>query len=142
MAADGTAAVATAQVLRAQLEQRVARLRAALRTWQLWDAEYEGLKEEITARLGEADEDDDEEEEETLIERLKNEGRAKEERDDDDEEKKKTEREDERELSVDELVECFSSFLFVFAFCYPFFYFYLVLWKMWFESVWFFFCLE
>ena len=32
---------------RLQLEGNVARLRASLRHWQTWEAEYEGMKEEI-----------------------------------------------------------------------------------------------
>jgi len=37
---------------RAQLEKTVADLRKLLQHWQIWEAEYEGLKEEISA-LGE-----------------------------------------------------------------------------------------
>jgi len=37
---------------RLQLEISVAKLRKSLRYWQTWEAEYEGLKEEIL-RLGE-----------------------------------------------------------------------------------------
>ena len=33
---------------RLQLEDNVARLRASLRYWQTWEAEYEGMKEEIS----------------------------------------------------------------------------------------------
>lgn len=32
---------------RLQLEDNVTRLRKSLQHWQLWEAEYEGLKEEI-----------------------------------------------------------------------------------------------
>ncbi|KAJ9640453.1 hypothetical protein H2201_002496 [Coniosporium apollinis] len=38
---------------RLQLEESVAKLRLALRQWQTWDAEYEGLKEEILGFAGE-----------------------------------------------------------------------------------------
>ena len=34
---------------RVQLEENVARLRKSLQYWQTWEAEYEGLKEEIIA---------------------------------------------------------------------------------------------
>lgn len=34
---------------RAQLEKTVADLRKSLQHWQIWEAEYEGLKEEILA---------------------------------------------------------------------------------------------
>ena len=34
---------------RLQLEDNVARLRASLRYWQTWEAEYEGMKEEISS---------------------------------------------------------------------------------------------
>lgn len=37
---------------RLQLENNVAKLRASIRHWQTWEAEYEGLKEEIH-QLGE-----------------------------------------------------------------------------------------
>lgn len=33
--------------LRLQLEENVAKLQAAFKHWQTWEAEYEGLKEEI-----------------------------------------------------------------------------------------------
>ena len=33
---------------RVQLEQNVKELRKSLRYWQLWEAEYEGFKEEIS----------------------------------------------------------------------------------------------
>lgn len=38
---------------RLQLEESVAKLQLALRQWQTWDAEYEGLKEEILGFAGE-----------------------------------------------------------------------------------------
>lgn len=34
------------------LEQKIAQLRKSLKHWQIWEAEYEGLKEEIQ-RVGE-----------------------------------------------------------------------------------------
>lgn len=37
---------------RQRLEENVTKLRTALRHWKTWDAEYEGLKEELLA-LGE-----------------------------------------------------------------------------------------
>lgn len=37
---------------RLQLEENIAKLRKSLQYWQTWEAEYEGLKEEIL-RLGE-----------------------------------------------------------------------------------------
>lgn len=37
---------------RAQLEETVANLRKSLQYWQTWEAEYEGLKEEISALGG------------------------------------------------------------------------------------------
>lgn len=33
---------------RSQLEDNIARLGASLRYWQTWEAEYEGMKEEIS----------------------------------------------------------------------------------------------
>ena len=33
--------------LRSQLEENVSKLRKSLQHWQIWEAEYEGLKEEI-----------------------------------------------------------------------------------------------
>ncbi len=38
--------------LRSDLEEKVTKLRKSLRTWQTWEAEYEGLKEEIQALKG------------------------------------------------------------------------------------------
>jgi unconventional prefoldin RPB5 interactor 1 len=37
---------------RVRLEENVAKLQKALQHWQTWDAEYEGLKEEILAYNG------------------------------------------------------------------------------------------
>ena len=34
--------------LRCQLEEHVIKLQKSLQTWQTWEAEYEGLKEEIS----------------------------------------------------------------------------------------------
>lgn len=39
--------VSNLERLRLQLEENVAKLQAALKHWQTWEAEYEGLKEEI-----------------------------------------------------------------------------------------------
>jgi unconventional prefoldin RPB5 interactor 1 len=36
------------ELRRLQLEEQISKLRKALRHWQTWDAEYEGLKEELT----------------------------------------------------------------------------------------------
>ncbi|KAI9682121.1 MAG: hypothetical protein M1817_000175 [Caeruleum heppii] len=40
------------------LEENVASLRKALRHWQVWEAEYEGLKEEISAHEGPSSDED------------------------------------------------------------------------------------
>lgn len=42
------------EVQRLQLEQNVEKLRRALTHWRTWDAEYEGLKEDLLA-LGDVD---------------------------------------------------------------------------------------
>ena len=43
---------------RSKLETNVTKLRTSLRHWQMWEAEYEGMKEEI-AGLGEKHSDRD-----------------------------------------------------------------------------------
>lgn len=43
---------------RSQLEETVAKLRKSLRHWQAWEAEYEGMKEEIQ-HLGDHHTDED-----------------------------------------------------------------------------------
>ena len=44
------------EVRRVQLEENVAKLRKDLQHWRTWDAEYEGLKEELMAVDDDADE--------------------------------------------------------------------------------------
>ncbi len=39
-------------VLRSNLETKVVQLRKSLQTWRTWEAEYEGLKEEIQGLKG------------------------------------------------------------------------------------------
>lgn len=44
--------------LRRELEESLTKLRASLRYWQTWEAEYEGLKEEVERLPREAKPDD------------------------------------------------------------------------------------
>ena len=45
--AQNTAHVTETDRLRDQLEDSIAKLRDTLKYWQTWEAEYEGLKEEL-----------------------------------------------------------------------------------------------
>lgn len=47
--ADPSINLATLESQRVQLEENVAGLQKSLQYWQTWEAEYEGLKEEIIA---------------------------------------------------------------------------------------------
>ena len=50
--------LADVEVLRRNLEDKVTKLRQSLQTWRTWEAEYEGLKEELQAVEGEPSSDD------------------------------------------------------------------------------------
>lgn len=53
MASSGEDGFTDVEHLRKQLAETVAKLQRSLQTWQIWEAEYEGLKEEILAFDGE-----------------------------------------------------------------------------------------
>ena len=44
---EANASLVDLEHLRLQLEENVSKLRKSLQHWQTWEAEYEGLKEEI-----------------------------------------------------------------------------------------------
>ena len=50
--------LADVEALRRNLEDRVTKLRQSLQTWRTWEAEYEGLKEELQVVEGQPSSDD------------------------------------------------------------------------------------
>lgn len=58
MAANVKDSFADLERLRMRLEENAAKLRKSLQHWQTWEAEYEGLKEDLTALPDDADQED------------------------------------------------------------------------------------
>ena len=46
------------ELIRQRLEMSMAKLRQSIRHWQTWEAEYEGLKEDLIALSDDADADE------------------------------------------------------------------------------------
>lgn len=55
MAEKGTDSFFDLELMRQRLEETMAKLRKSIQYWQTWEAEYEGLKEDIGALSGDAD---------------------------------------------------------------------------------------
>lgn len=58
MAANVNDSFANLERLRMRLEENAAKLRKSLQHWQTWEAEYEGLKEDLTALPDDAGQED------------------------------------------------------------------------------------